>query len=257
MLPQPGHYCGVLHMLDDKLTIFGGRDTATRDIINKVTTYNNDTNKWYSHYPDMLHKRYKPGVITYHNYVIVIGGKSSPDTIHDSIEVMEYHDLLQWKEVAVHLPIPMRRIIPTISGNKIIIVGYGTATGRSYGHYQITTDEIISSLDQPLSTGTKWKKMLHATHYDTVTVPYSNPPLIISGSDINGVATADISLYDPLKNLWIKVDSLTSKRQCVGVALLNSSSIIVIGGAGNGLGIEAAKASCITTVEIGNIVVNH
>ena len=257
MLPQPGHGFGVLYMLDDRLTIFGGKDTATRDIINKVTTYNNDINKWYSHYPDMLHKRSKPGVITYHNYVIVMGGVSSPDTIPDSIEVMEYHDLLQWKEVAVHLPVPLWGIKPTISGNNIIIVGYSHAGGRSCEQYQITTDEIISSLDQPLSTATKWKKMIHATHYDTVTVPYSNPPLIIGGDDINGVATADISLYDPLKNLWMKVDSLTSKRQCVGVALLNSSSIVVIGGTTGGASIEAAMASSVTTVEIGNIVVNH
>ena len=257
MLPQPGHRFGVLHMLDDRLTIFGGSNPVTHKYHNKVTTYNNDTNKWYSHYPDMLHKRFKPGVITYHNYVIVMGGGINLGTYQDSIEVMEYHDLLQWKEVAVRLPVPMWSIKPTISGNDIIIVGFGTATGQNKGHYRITTDETISSLDQPLSTGTKWKKMLHATHYGTVTVPYSNPPLIIGGRDVNSVATADISLYDPLEDLWIKVDSLTSERQHVGVALLNSSSIIVIGGAGSGVDIEAAKASSLTTVEIGNIVVNH
>ena len=247
-------------MLDDRLTIFGGRDTATNNIHNKVTTYNNDTNKWYSHYPDMLHKRLKPGVITYHNYVIVMGGGSSPDTIHDSIEVMEYHDQLKWKEVSVHLPIPMRGIKPTISGNNIIIVGYSHAGGRSNEHYQITTDDMISSLDQPLSIGTKWKEMLHATHYYTVTVPYSNPPLIIGGSSQHNqgaVCTSDISLYDVSKNSWRKVDSLTSARSYVGVAFINDHSIIVIGGNTIGGSIEVAKASCVTTVEIGNIVVNH
>ena len=247
-------------MLDDRLTIFGGRDTATSNIHNKVTTYNNDTNKWYSHYPDMLHKRLKPGVITYHNYVIVMGGGSSPDTYHDSIEVMEHHDLLQWKEVAVHLPVPMWGIKPTISGNNIIIVGYTDAGGRSCEHYQITTNEVISSLDQPLSTGTKWKKMLHATHYNTVTVPYSNPPLIIGGNshaNQGSIRTSDISLYDVSRNSWRKVDSLTSARGNVGVALINDHSIIVIGGSTSGSGVEAAMASSLATVEIGNIVVNH
>ena len=260
MLPQPGHHFGVLHMLDDRLTIFGGRDTATNNIHNKVTTYNSNTNKWYSHYPDMLHKRLEPGVITYHNYVIVMGGESSPDTIHDSIEVMEYHDLLQWKEVSVHLPIPMWGIKPTILGSNIIIVGYNHAGGRSCEHYQITIDEIISSLDQPLSTGTKWKKMLHATHYDTVTVPYSNPPLTIGGHGraIHGsIRKSDISLYDVSKNSWRMVDSLTSARSDVGVALINDHSIIVIGGNTSGGSIEAAMASCLPTVEIGNIVINH
>ena len=246
-------------MLDDRLTIFGGRDTATNNIHNKVTTYNNDTNKWYSHYPDMLHKRLMPGVITYHNYVIVMGGESSPDTYHDSIEVMEYHDLLQWKEVSIHLPVPMWVIKPTISGDNIVIVGYNSDL-RYTASYEITTDDMISSLDQPLSIGTKWKKMLHATHYDTVTVPYSNPPLIIGGSSRANqgfICTSDISLYDVSRNSWRKVDSLTSARDFVGVGLINESTIIVIGGTTGGTGVAGAKASSVSTVEIGNIVVNH
>ena len=263
VLPQTGHYFGVLHMLDDKLTIFGGRDTATDDFINKVTTYNNDTNTWHRQYPDMLNIRLKPGVITYHNYVIVMGGESSPGTYHHSIEVMEYHDELQWKEVSVSLPIPMWNIKPTISGDNIIIVGYTDAEGCYNEHNQITIDEIISSLDQPLSTGavsTKWKKMLHAIHYDTVTVPHSNPPVIIGGhgrAAQGSVSTSDVTLYDVSKNSWRKVDSLTTARSNVGVALINNNTIIVIGGSTSGTGVEGAKASSITTVEIGNIVLNH
>ena len=261
MLPQPGRYLGVLHMLDDKLTIFGGRDTATDDFINKITTYNNDTNTWHRQYPDMLNIRLTPGVITYHNYVIVMGGMSSPDTIHDSIEVMEYRHELQWKEISLHLPVPMWNIVPTISGDNITIVGYGTATGQSNGHYQITLDEIISSLDQPLSTGavsTKWKECSPITHWFTATVPYSNPPVIVGGGSRDAhVSTSDIMLYDASTKSWRKVDSLTSARQYVGVALLNNSTIIVIGGNTAVGSVEAAMASSLTTVEIGNIIPIH
>ena len=73
-LPRPGHCLGVIHMVDDKLTIFGGRDSTTNNIHNKVTTYNSKTNSWYSHYPNMLYNRHKPGVVTSHDYVIVMGG---------------------------------------------------------------------------------------------------------------------------------------------------------------------------------------
>ena len=257
MLPQPGHYFGILHMLDDKLTIFGGRDTATDEVLNKITTYNNDTNSWYSEYPEMLNKRFKPGVITYNNYVIVMGGKSSTDNIHDNIEVMDYHNELQWKNVSVKLPVPMWRIKPTISGDNITIVGYSDAGGRRNGCYQIAIEEI---LDQPLSTSAisnQWKMMSSAPYYDTTTVPYSNPPVIIGGDDVKGVPICDITLYDSSKNSWSKVDSLTSARCCVGVALLNNNTIIVIGGTRGGDGVEANKACSLTTVEIGNIVVNQ
>ena len=257
VLPQPGHYRGVLHMLDDKLTIFGGNDPVTRKYHNKVTTYNNDTNSWHSEYPDMLNIRLMPGVITYNNYVIVMGGGSSPDNDHDSIEIMNYHHELQWKNVSVKLPVAMWNIKPTISGDNITIVGYSDAGGRDKGYYQIAIEEI---LDQPLSTSAtsnKWKMLSYAPYFHTATVPYSNPPVIIGGDDVNDVPTCDITLYDSSKNSWRKVESLTSARKNVGVALVNNNSIIIIGGCSGGVGVEAAKASSLTTVEIGNIVPNQ
>ena len=262
-LPRPGHRLGVIHMVDNKLTIFGGRDSTTGKIHNKVTTYNSKTNSWYSCYPDMLHNRSKPGVITSDDHVIVMGGRSSLDTDHDSIEVMNYHQQLQWKEVSVHLPVPIWGIKPTISRDSITIVGYTQGASRYTTHYQIPIEEIISSLDQPLSTDAvtgQWKELSSAAHWETATVPYSNPPVIIGGrshSNQGAVPTSDVSLYDSSKNSWSKVDSLTSARDLVGVALLNNNSIIVIGGSSSGVGLEAAMASSLTTVEIGNIVPNQ
>ena len=260
VLPQPGHRFGVLHMLNDRLTIFGGIDPVTSRRFNKVTTYNNDTNSWYSHYPDMLNKRFKPGVIKYNNYVIVMGGNSSPDNIHDSIELIDYQNEMKWKNIITKLPIPMFNIKPTISGEDIIIVGYSDDGGRSNGHYQIAIEEMVSSFNQSPSTSAtsnQWKMKSPAPHYNTVTVPYTYPPVIIGGRGHGSVATFDVSLYDSSKNAWKKVDSLTSARYCVGVALLNNSSIIVIGGTSGGSGVEGAKAHSLTTVEIGNIVHNN
>ena len=260
MLPQPGHRFGVLHMLDDQLTIFGGYDPVTHNALNKVTTYNNDTKTWHRQYPDVLNIRFKPGVITYHNYVIVMGGISSLDTIHDNIEVMEYRHELEWKETSLHLPVPMWAIKPTISGDNIIVVGYSGTEGCNNRHYQITIDEIISSFNQPLSTGavsTKWKKCSPATHWKTATVPYSNPPVIVGGESREHIPTSDVMLYDASKKSWRKIDSLTSARQNVGVALLNNRTIILNGGSTEGPGVKEAMASSLTTVEIGYIIPNH
>ena len=263
-LPRPGHRLGVIHMVDDKLTVFGGMDPVTSNRHNKVTTYNSKTNSWYSCYPDMLHNRSKPGVITSDDHVIVMGGRSSPDTDLDSIEVMNYHDQLQWKEVSAHLPVPMCSMKPTISGDYITIVGYKQGKSRFNTHYQIPVEEVISSLDQPLSTGAvtrQWKHLPSPTHHGTTTVPYSNPPVIIGGhnhSDQGGAPTSDVSLYDSSKNVWKKVDSLTTARTAVGVSLINNNTIIIMGGyTKGGVGIEAAMAACLTTVEIGNIVPNQ
>ena len=261
-LPRSGHRLGVIHMVDDKLTIFGGRDPTTDNFHNKVTTYNSKTNSWYSHFPNMLHNRHKPGVVTSHDYVIVTGGKSSPDTILDNTEVMNYHHL-QWREVSVHLPVPMWAIKPTISGDHIIIVGYSTATDRYTGCYHIPTEELILLFDQSLSPSAvpvEWKELSATTHYDTTTIPYSNPAVIIGGHITltqGGARTSDVSLYDTHKDLWMKVDSLTNARSMVGVALLDSHTIIVIGGTRGGVDVEGAMASSLSTVEIGTIIPNQ
>ena len=262
-LPRSGHRQGVLHMVDDKLTIFGGIDSTTNKYHNKVTTYHSKTNSWYSCYPDMLHNRSKPGVITSDDYVIVMGGASSPGTYLDSIEVMNYHHQLKWKEVSVHLPISVWNIKPTISGDYITIVGYSDNEGRDRGCYQMSTQEIISSLDQPLSTAAvtrQWEVLPAAAYWYTATVLYSNPPVIIGGkshANQGGIPTSDVSLYDSYKNLWKKVDSLTTARGTIGVSLINNNTIIIMGGNTRGGSSEAARASSLTTVEIGNIVPNQ
>ena len=258
-LPQPGHRCGVLHMLNDRLIILGGTDSVTYKYQNKVTTYNSDNNSWCSYYPDMLNKRLKPGVITYHDYVIVMGGESSLNSINNSIEIMNHHEL-QWKEIFIHLPVPMWAIKPIISRNSVTIVGYTHAGGRTREYYQIAAEDIISSLSKPVSAGAEsslWKKLTPATHYNTAIVPYCDSPVIIGGRDSKGMATSDISVYHSSKNSWMKVDSLPSARNNVAVALLNTNSIMVIGGTSSGVGFEAGKASSLTTVDIGAIVPKH
>ena len=262
LLPHPGHYFGVLHIIDDQLNIFGGGIRKDRKYDNKVTTYSSDANSWYSCYPNMLYKRFKPGIITHHNFVIVMGGINSPDNIHDSIEVMDFRYQRQWKEVPTRLPVPMYAIKPTLSGDNITVVGYAQVGGRSNGFYQIPVEQIICSLDNLLTSDSEcsqWKELSSAKHWNTATVPYSNPPITVGGKvheNEGANATSDISLYDPSKDLWRKVDSLTSVRDCVAVATLDSNSIIVIGGTCGGSGIEEHKASSLAIVQIGEIVPN-
>ena len=258
VLPQPGHCCGVLQILGDRLTIFGGDDPITHKPFNKVTTYNSDTKSWYSFYPNMLNARLLPGIVTYSNHVFAMGGASHLDTIHDSIEVMEYFYHLQWVQISLQLPFPMWGIKPTIYADNVIIVGYGTATGQNIRCFQISAKTVMSCLNEPLCTGevsTQWMEFSSPPYWNTTALPHSDL-IVIIGGNIDGIVTSDVTLYEKSKNLWRTVGSLTSPRDCVGIALINNCTIIVIGGTNSGVTVEEAKASSLTTVEIGNIVPN-
>jgi len=87
VLPLPGHYFGVLCMVGQNLSIFGGLYPLAHKYLNKVSTYHSRDNKWSKCYPDMIYCRYKPGVITHKEYVIILGGKSSPCRHLHSIKV--------------------------------------------------------------------------------------------------------------------------------------------------------------------------
>ena len=243
-LPQPGHRYGVLCVVGDKLTIFGGRDSATDVMCKKVTTYDNDTNKWISHYPDMLCVRSKPGVIAFQDHVIVMGGGYTLYNDHDSIEVMNCHEM-QWKRAAVRLPISMYNIAPTISGKCITIVGYSDHA-RHTAAYQMPISDIISPKDLP-----SWKILDSATHYNTTTIPYSNPPVIVGGETRHSNCTSVIKMYSASTDSWQSVGYLTSARDSVGIAHIDEYTLIVLGGTTGG---SASEESCLCTVEIGHII---
>jgi len=254
-LPPSGHRRGVLCMVDDTLSIFGGQDSVTYEHLNKVTTYNKDTNSWTTYYPNMIHKRFKPGVVTHGDHVIVMGGKYEPNKYHDNIEIMNWHKRSPWRQVSTKLPVPMCHIKPTIAGEHLLIVGYSHSERCKNESYQLPVAS-ITSLSSSGQVASQWKQLSSAPHWNTVTVPYSNPPLIIGGSDVKGVPTSDISLYDTSKKSWIPVDSLTTARSHVGVATINSNAIIVVGGITKGESVEAALSSSLPIVEIGHIVHN-
>ena len=232
-------------MVDHKLMLFGGRYSTTNAIHQKVTTYDNDARKWISYYPDMLCIRSKPGVITYKDHVIVMGGGYTDNDDHDSIEVMNYH-AMQWKEVPVHLPIAMYNITPIISGNCITIVGYSDHA-RQTASYQIPIRGIITSPKGLLS----WKKLSPTTHCNTSVVPYSNPPVILGGETSDFTCTSLIKVYSTITDSWKIVDYLTEARDSAGVAYINEKTIIVIGGTSGG---SANTENSLTTVQIGCIV---
>ena len=248
-LPPPGHRVGILCMAKGLLTIIGGNDPTTGEVFNKVTTYNKAANSWFTYYPDMIYCRFKPGVTTYRNYVVVMGGSRSLANDHDSIEVMDC-ELLQWNKVSTHLPIPMRTIHPTISGKDLIIVGYTHTSGRSKESFKIPIATILSDTQHSSKLGTaQWNEFTPAPYWETSVVPFSNPPIIIGGHNVKKVPTADVAVYDSTKKTWRSVDGMTSAKKHVGIANINKNSIIVIGG--SDCSVASSKA---TSVEIGCIV---
>ena len=141
-LPPPGHYLGILQILNNKLTVIGGVDNATKKTTNKVSTFNNISNNWTNDFPNLLEPRSKPGVVTHEDHVIVLGGGEGGT---DDIEVLNLTQPFQWMKSNKKLPQPMWAITLTISHDQLYIVGYDTSDRRYSTAYRL----IPSSHQQP------------------------------------------------------------------------------------------------------------
>jgi len=251
-LPPPGNRMGILQIIDDKLTIIGGRDNLTNKVNNKVFT--NVNNTWTHHFPNLLRERCKPGVVSHSEYVIVAGGRRDDDVFNDNIEILNTTQPSQWIMTSILLPEPMWGIFPTISDSMIVIVGYQRADSEVTSEaYQLPADIITSSITpQAISDQTvQWTKLPHAPYYDTRIIPDSHPPVIMGGSDLQDIPTSDVVMLDNSGDDWEKVASLSSPRDCVAVVPIDPNTILVLGGSTGGEGIAEAKAHSITTVEKG------
>ena len=256
-LPPPGHYRGRLQIIDGKLTVIGGRDNVTRKVTNKVTTYIN--NNWTDHFPNLLRARLKPGVVSHSEYVIVAGGAIHKGTINDDIEILNTTQPSQWMMTTILLPEPMWGIFPTISDNKIVIVGYHRSTGRISRVHQLPVDTITSSTTSQATSNqpVQWMKLPSAPHYSTRTIPNSHPPVIMGGRNHQDASTSDVVMLDESTNKWNTVSSLSSPRFGVAVVPIDSDTILVLGGCTGGTDVAGAKAHSITTVEKGRATLIH
>ena len=249
-LPPPGRICGVLQMIDGKLSVIGGWDTNTNEPSNKVvSTFIN--NGWTQHYPNMSKPRVRPGVATYSDYVIVAGGMRDINTWYDDIELLYYKQSPHWISSNINLPEPMGFISLTISDDLLYIAGYNTSDDEmSNKAYKISVDKITSSVAQSSTSSqtVQWTTIPSTPHYYTAIIPNSDPPVIIGGK-LQGVPTADVAM---LKQSWSKVASLSSPRFNVAVVPINCESILVIGGT-----TSDKDAHSLTKVEKGTVKRSH
>ena len=259
--PSNGHIQGTLQIINDQLTVIGGSVIATKKATNKVSTFDVITNDWKDGYPNLMKPRAKPGVVTHDVHVIVLGGTDDNDVHTDSIEVSNWSQPLQWVKSNIKLPDPMWRPSVTILHDQLYIVGYSTSRGRYSTACRLPINPIISSIYQSSisSQSVSWNLLPNAPHHETALLPRSYPPVIIGGHDVlhNYVPTSDIAMYDAIKKTWKRVASLSTARSSVAIVPISHESVLIIGGTKGGKGIQANRASCVSTVEKGRVSVSN
>ena len=191
------------------------------------------------------------------------GGKGDDRTAVFTIEILDIK-MSHWMIVNTLLPLPMYWISATICADSFTIVGYVGADKKRYrGTFIIPIDEIISQQQQTQQSltsstdkdNTKWHTLADAPYWQTSLVPNTSPPVIIGGSDTQGVTVNDITIYDDTNNRWKKIASLPINCAYTTVAVINDC-IIVMGGVSDTKTTGTCNATALSDVNVGQLVLH-
>ena len=260
-LPLSGQYLGVLCIIGGKLTIIGGRLSVTGIPTNKVSTFDEFSHTWISYYPDLVSVRHRPGVVTHQEYVILASRSMNEGIVKDDIEILNWIENSHWRIVSVDLPEPMWNFTPTIANEHIIIVGFsGVRSNRSTNAYKIPVADITTAADQQQKYSaqpTKWIKMATVVSKFSALIPNSFPTMVVGGINESGtIPTSDIMIYEDSSQSWRKAAALSSARSEVAIATINNNAMIVFGGCTESGSATISRASCLSTVELGQVVIS-
>ena len=226
---EPVHYqhwyCGMT-TVSSQLVMVGGWDMPT--LIHKTTNtlgvYAPSEKRWKQPYPPMNTPREWPAVSTYHQRLVVAGGRDVSDTDIATVEVLDTSvSHCQWLSAT---PLPVRCCLMSAA------ITHGTLylLGGTLGKQVLSVS--LPALTQTDKPPAQWRTLPDAPLERFAAIAVHGSLLAVGGSH-GGQRSSAIHVYDQEKNAWNKVGDLPTERQDCACCLLPSGEILVAGGRGS------------------------
>ena len=221
-LPQCQYWYFTITELTHQLVVVGGRDVFTRKTSKTVSVYSPLQRSWKQPYPPMNTPRTIPAVSTYHQRLVVAGGRDDSDTNLATVEILDTSvSHSQWLS-ATGLPVRCSLMSSAIVDSTLYLLG-GTL-GKQV--LSVSLPALIQT-DQP---PVQWHTLPNAPlEYSTAIAVHGS--LLAVGGSHGGQRKSAIHIYDQEKNVWNKVGDLPNERTYCACCLLPSGEILVAGGA--------------------------
>ena len=220
-LPQYQYSDFSIGNVNNQLTCVGGGDQSTKKISNAVAVYSTSQRRWEQRYPPMKTPRRYPGVFTYHQHLVVAGGRDASGNL-DIVEVLNT-STHQWF-TTTPLPETGSRMSYTIIHDTVYLL-HGKL-GRS------VLSVSLPALTQTASPPAQWRTLTSTPLRYSTAVAVRGNLLAVGGRDRKERSSA-IHMYDQEKNVWNKVEDLPTEREDCTCCRLPSGKIFTAGGEDN------------------------
>ena len=221
-LPEYQYWNFTITELTHQLVVVGGYDMSTYKRIKTVSVYCPSERSWKHPYPPMNTPRALPAVSTYHQRLVVAGGRDDSWTDIATVETLDTSvSHCQWLS-AVPLPVSCRLMSAAITHGTLYLLG------GWLGKKVLSVS--LSALTQTDKPPAQWRTLPDAPlEYSTAIAVHGS--LLAVGGSHGGQRSSAIHVYDQEKNAWNKVEDLPTEREDCACCLLPSGEILVAGGA--------------------------
>ena len=214
------YWCGMT-TVSSQLVMVGGCDASTYKTTNKLAVWSTSQRSWTHPYPPLNTPRYSPAVSTYHQRLVVAGGRDDSLTDLATVETLDTSvSYCQWLS-ATGLPVSCSRMSAAITHSTLYLLG-----GSLDKKVLSVSLSALTDTDKPPA---QWRTLPDAPlGYSTAIDVYGS--LLAVGGSHGRQRSSAIHVYDQEKNKWNMVGNLPTKRQDCMCCLLPSGDILVAGG---------------------------
>ena len=220
-LPQYQYWHFTMTELTQQLVLVGGYDEFTNRTSNTLAVYSSSERSWKRPYPPMKTPRSWPAVCTYHQHLVVAGGRNDSWADLPTVEILDTSTVhSQWLS-ATRLPVRCRLMSAAIVNDTLYLIGG-------------TLQKQVLSVSLPVLTQTakphaQWQTLSDAPLEHSTAIAVHGFLLAVGGSH-GGQRSSAIHIYNQEKNVWNKGGGLPIVRAYCACCLLPSGEILVSGG---------------------------
>ena len=227
-LPPAPQYYSEATVIDNKLVLIGGKDSANGENTNMVSTWMVDEEKWVQTIPPMNMKRYGPGVLLVNKSLFVFGGQNENGTILNTFEVLDT-ERNQWSSGRGLLPQPLLLLNIGRYGDTVVLTSArDTPTTPTTKAWKIPVRVLEESVSNPSSQPIQWTPIADIPYYESSLLTNSKQPVLVGGHTGGGQPTRNIYAFS--SDQWDLVGELSEQRVRPAVLAISDSSFLVFGG---------------------------
>ena len=236
--PLSVKYFGLGQVLG-KLVTVGGKKRIDDRATDGIYSFDEQVQRWKQTVPPMPSARFAASVLSLKSILIVAGGRNTPSSFTDAVEVFN-HVTLQWYKTDP-LPVACSSIsLGIANGTCYALGGYKYLSRLNQALYASTDDLLRHAIPASQTSHSHGKNDCITSAWKEYPKIPSNQPaagvlagsiLVIGGKKVpSGANAKEVYMYLPSVNSWIYFSDLPAPQFGSTVAVLSSTEILVIGG---------------------------